>query len=202
MQVPATCVIGDAAPIMTAGLRAILSIHGVLDTLAVAHDPASLVDLVADLRPDLVLSGFEPLTASLRLVARLDEVPVLALTWSCSREEVAQAVGSGVGGVVLKDASAGQLGAAVAAVLGGATPVPRVIRLAAAHLMPAVRMTARETAVVDLVVQGLTNQQIARRLGIAPQTVKNHVHAAMVKLGARSRVELCLWAQRAAATGA
>ncbi len=86
------------------------------------------------------------------------------------------------------------LGTAIAAVMGGATPVPRAASYEApVELRGVQRLTSREAAVVELVSSGLSNTQIAGRLGIAPQTVKNHLRSAMGKLGAHSRVEVCLW---------
>jgi two-component system nitrate/nitrite response regulator NarL len=65
----------------------------------------------------------------------------------------------------------------------------RVRRLAADSPMPEGRLTSRETEVLDLLVDGLSNKQIAQRLSIQEQTVKNHVHNVLVKLGVNRRAE-------------
>jgi DNA-binding NarL/FixJ family response regulator len=198
----ARCVIADSSPVVVAGLRTVLLENGLARPVGETDRADHAVEMSRRLRPDILLSGLGPFPSTFRLAEQVDPVPVLALVWSCTRDEAASAITNGLGGVALMGAPVRHLGTAITAVLGGATPVPRVASYESpARISDLRRLTKREALVVELVAAGLTNTQIAVRLGIAPQTVKNHLHSAMGKLGAHSRVEICLWNGSRSAVG-
>jgi DNA-binding NarL/FixJ family response regulator len=112
---------------------------------------------------------------------------------------------AGAQGVLARDATAGQLAAAVAAAVEGMVVWDQ--RLAGElrrgpglspdeQAGPVEELTAREQEVLQLLAEGLPNKAIARRLGISEHTVKFHVNAILGKLGARSRTEAVVLATR------
>src|SRR6185436_14496397 len=119
----------------------------------------------------------------------------------------------GVSGFVLKDASIGELVSAIRSVAAGEKVLPTVLiaslfgqivddthRKCATSLAD-VKMTNREREIVDLIAAGLSNKEIAKRLCIATDTVKSHVHNILEKLSLRSRVEIAVRARDQAADG-
>lgn len=105
---------------------------------------------------------------------------------------------AGISGFILPDGSVEDVVRALERAAEGELAMPpqvtahladRVRRLAADSPMPEGRLTLRENEVLDLLAEGLSNKQIAQRLSIQKQTVKNHVHNVLVKLGVNRRGE-------------
>ncbi len=150
------------------------------------------------------LGGIE---ATARVTAAHPEVKVLVLTTFDLDEYVYEALRAGASGFLLKDASAEQLAEAVRVVAAGdALLAPGVTRRLIAEfsrLDPRPRtplrqkadgLTERETEVLALIAQGLSNAEIAVRLVVAEQTVKTHVGRILVKLGLRDRTQAAVFA--------
>lgn len=194
--------IADDHAAIRAGLRIMLESHGVT-VVGEAADGEVAVRNAAALRPDVVLMdlrmpGRDGVSATREIVERgLSDV--LVLTSFDEDELVFGAIGAGAAGFLLKTADAASLVAAVRAVASGDGALdPRVTRraLAAAALAakpsttaeaPLSALTAREQEVLDGIVCGWSNAQLAQRLGISVPTVKTHVSNVLAKLGARSR---------------
>jgi two-component system, NarL family, nitrate/nitrite response regulator NarL len=139
-------------------------------------------------------SGLEHLdetaTRSLRVLAVLAD-----------EGQAAEALGAGARGVVLRDAGAARLAAAVRAVAEGLVVLDAVAAESVLRPRPATpatieHLTPREQEVLQLLAQGLSNKLIAARLGISDHTVKFHVNAILGKLGAQSRTEAIAQAAR------
>ena len=139
-------------------------------------------------------SGLEHLdetaTRSLRVLAVLAD-----------EGQAAEALGAGARGVVLRDAGAARLAAAVRAVAEGLVVLDAVAAESVLRPRPATpatieHLTPREQEVLQLLAQGLSNKLIAARLGISDHTVKFHVNAILGKLGAQSRTEALAQAVR------
>jgi DNA-binding NarL/FixJ family response regulator len=115
--------------------------------------------------------------------------------------QAAEALGAGARGVVLRDAGAARLAAAVRAVAEGLmvlddAAAESVLRPRPAAPATVEHLTPREQEVLQLLAQGLSNKLIAARLGISDHTVKFHVNAILGKLGAQSRTEAIAQAAR------
>lgn len=115
--------------------------------------------------------------------------------------QAAEALAAGARGVVLRDAGAARLAAAVRAVAEGlmvldAVAAESVLRPRPAAPATVEHLTPREQEVLQLLAQGLSNKLIAARLGISDHTVKFHVNAILGKLGAQSRTEAIAQAAR------
>ncbi|WP_232542947.1 response regulator transcription factor [Streptomyces sp. QHH-9511] len=170
---------------------------------------------VAALRPDVVLMDIRMpelngIDATREIVAADADAKVLVLTTFDLDEYVYQALRAGASGFLLKDASARQLADGVRVVAAGEallapTVTKRLItefaKAAQAPRAPSLsqvgELTERETEVLVLIAQGLSNAEIADRLVVAESTIKTHVSRILVKLGLRDRTQAAVFAYEA-----
>lgn len=171
---------------------------------------------------DIRMPEMDGVAAAQRILAREPDQKVLFLTTFNDVDYALQALRLGVRGYLLKNADAGRLIASIRSVLAGglsledqvaAKVVPRLLRAqgaqargagggaasggpGAAHEASSEALTDRETSVVRLVGQGLSNDEISAALGISTGTVKNVVSAALDKLHLRDRTQLAIHAIR------
>ncbi len=209
-------VIADDQAMVRAGLRVLLSAEAGIDVVGEAGDGLAAVEEVAARRPDVVLMDvrmpvLDGLEATRRIVARedLDGVRILVLTTFEVDEYVFDALRAGAAGFLLKDEEPAELVRAVRVVAEGEgllspSVTRRVVEAFAAGPAPSGpalgrldELTERETQVVALVGTGLSNHEIAERLVISPATARTHVSRAMLKLGARDRAQLVVFAYEA-----
>lgn len=141
-----------------------------------AGDPPEAIVLASD------LGCAEGLAAVCSL---LHDATIVVIACNARRDLARQALNAGAQGFVLEEDAAGALAAAVRAVVAGLVCVPRVAR----RLVAKPTFSHREKEVLEMLVVGMTNRQIADRLYLAESTVKSHVASSFVKLGVRSRKE-------------
>lgn len=193
-----TAVVVDDRPLVRAGLATILD-HG-SDISVVAANP--FVDLVASVRainPGVVVVGIQseaddPYRAIAAANAVVDKLHVLALTDRADGIDLREAVIAGVDSFVLTSASASDLrDAAVATARGERVVSPEIaMELAGSwrnegHPRRQVNLTPRETEVLTLIAEGMTNQQVGTELGLSARTIKTHVQNLLTKLNAPDR---------------
>lgn len=194
------------------GLRALLERFEDLAVVGEATDGASALEAVAALIPqvvlmDLSMPGMDGTTATARIAAEHPGVHVVVLTTFADRDHVTAAIDAGAVGFLLKDVDPQGLAAAIRAAARGEAPLdPRAaVTLVSRRREPDPGvgsggrnpdLTAREREVLALVGQGLSNQQIARRLGIAEKTVKAHLTSVFAQIAVTDRVQAALWWQR------
>lgn len=184
-----------------------ITVCGQADCLAQAiellgRSPANvvLVDLALD-------QGLEEVRA---LSARFPDSSFLALGVEENPNAIADCAEAGISGYVCRDGSAEELIATIRSAGRGELHCSPRVAAALLHRVQALAstpapasgrptLTERELEIVALLEEGLTNKQIARRLGIATTTVRNHVHRILEKLGARTRGEAAAMARRRSA---
>jgi DNA-binding NarL/FixJ family response regulator len=208
--------LADDQAMVRAGLRVLLDSEPGIRVIAEAADGAEAVrrcvEGLPDAVPDVVLMdvrmpGTDGLEATRAITAdpRLDAVHVVVLTTFDLDEYVFEALRGGASGFLVKDAEPADLVRAVqVAASGEALLSPRATRrlmseyAARARTAPVSRelglLTEREREVMALVAEGLSNDQIAERLVISPATAKTHVSRTMIKLNARDRAQLVVFA--------
>jgi len=204
-------VVADDHEVVRAGFAALLDTQPDFAVLGTAADGAGAVRVCREVRPDVVLMdvrmpGVDGIEATRRLAVRADPggtVPrVLILTTFDLDEYVFDALRAGASGFLLKDVTAERLFEAVRVVAAGeallAPAVTRRLISEFARTRPPATATApaslaaltpRETEVLRLVAEGLSNPEIARRLIVTEETVKTHVSRILAKLGLRDRTQ-------------
>ncbi|NMD56078.1 MULTISPECIES: response regulator [Tsukamurella] len=198
-----TVVLADDHAAIRAGLRLLLESSGEVQVIGEAADGAAALRQARALRPDVVVMDVrmprvDGLAATASVVAETDSA-VLVLTTFDLDEYVLGALSAGASGFLLKSAGGDELIRAVRAVAeGDAVLDPKVTRAVIGALPrttaePDVAdlsaLTERERDVLAGLGDGLSNQQIARRLDIGEATVKTHVSRVLMKLGVQSRVQ-------------
>ena len=204
--------IADDQQMVRQGFTVLLNTQPDIEVVGQAVNGFEAVEKVDELPPDVVLMDIrmpelDGIEATARVTAAHPEVKVLVLTTFDLDEYVYEALRAGASGFLLKDASAEQLAEAVRVVAAGdALLAPGVTRRLIAEfsrLDPRPRtplrrkvgdLTERETEVLSLIAQGLSNAEIAVRLVVAEQTVKTHVGRILVKLGLRDRTQAAVFA--------
>lgn len=206
-------VLADDQALVRAGLRALLDSESDLEVVGEAQDGGEALAVVQATRPDVVLMdirmpGVDGLEATRQIAAdpELAQVRVVVLTTFQDDEYVFAALRSGAGGFLLKDARPEQLLHATRVVAAGeallAPAVTRRVVEAFAASPPAsgpavellAELTTREREIVALVGRGLSNDEIADALVISPATARTHVSHAMIKLSARDRAQVVVFA--------
>ncbi len=200
LRVVRILIVGDD-PLARAGLAFLLAGHADLAVVAQAS-PEDAAAAVASGDPQAAVwdLGDDPSGWLERLGgAGEDGPPALALL--LDEEGAAEALAAGARGLVFRDVEAPRLAAALRALAGGlmvfdeALLGPAARPRAAAPALPEA-LTPRETEVLQILAQGLSNRRIAERLGISEHTAKFHVNSIVTKLGAQTRTEAAMRAAR------
>ncbi|WP_328735499.1 response regulator transcription factor [Streptomyces bobili] len=204
--------IADDQQMVRQGFTVLLNAQPDIEVIGQAVDGLDAMAQVAELSPDVVLMDIRMpelggIEATRRITVATPEIKVLVLTTFDLDEYVYEALRAGASGFLLKDASADQLAEAVRVVAAGdALLAPGITRKLIAEFSRldgtprAPRkerigdLTERETEVLTLIAQGLSNAEIARHLVVAEQTVKTHVGRILVKLGLRDRTQAAVFA--------
>jgi DNA-binding NarL/FixJ family response regulator len=210
-----TVLLADDQALVRAGFRALLDAEPDIQVVAEAGDGASAVRLAASTVPDVILMDIRmPVVDGLEATRRIAADPALAgtriiiLTTFDLDEYVFEALRVGASGFLVKDTEPVDLLRGVRAVAAGdALLSPGVTRRLIAEFAGRARtpaaprqlaaLTDREREVMALVGAGLSNEEIAAQLFVSPATAKTHVSRAMVKLGARDRAQLVVFAYEA-----
>ena len=202
----------DDQALVRAGFRSLLDAQEGIEVVGEARDGEQAVELAGRLRPDIVLMDIRmpvldglAATKKIASTAALESIRIIILTTFELDEYVFEALRGGASGFLVKDTEPVELIRAVRVVAeGDALLSPSVTRrligeFAARAKEPRTTpkidgLTDREREVMALVGEGLSNEEIARRLVLSPATAKTHVSRIMVKLGARDRAQLVVLA--------
>ncbi|SOD84917.1 response regulator transcription factor [Streptomyces sp. Ag109_G2-15] len=204
--------IADDQEMVRQGFTVLLNTKPDIEVIGQAVHGRDAIAKAAELTPDVVLMDIRMpelggIEATRRITADQPGTKVLVLTTFDLDEHVYDALRAGASGFLLKDASADQLADAVRVVAAGdALLAPGITRRLIAEFsrmdgppraplkQRVGELTERETEVLALIAQGLTNAEIAEHLVVAEQTVKTHVGRILVKLGLRDRTQAAIFA--------
>jgi len=176
-----------------------------VELVGTASDGAEAIEKAAQLDPDVVLMDLDMpvldgIEATKKIVKDRPGQAVLVLTAFSDRQRILGALEAGACGYLLKDAASEDVADGIRAAARGESPLdPRAARTilsARAEPDPLAGLSSREREVLDLLVEGLPNKLIARRLEITEKTVKSHMTRIFRELNVTDRTQAALWAER------
>lgn len=188
------CLLADDHPALLGAVAAYLAENG-FDVCATASGALQAVAAAAEHQPDVVVLDYRmPGLASVELVRRAAvAAPAAALavyTADADERLVVDALGAGAKAVVLKEAPLPDLLRALTTILAGGSYVdPALGVLSIERARRATALTERETAVLSLLTEGFTYEEIGARLSIGAETVRTHLQKACERLGASTRTQ-------------
>jgi DNA-binding NarL/FixJ family response regulator len=207
-------VIADDHPIVRDGLKKLLTLEDDLEVVGEAGDGREVIERVQELEPDVLLldlrmPNLDGLQALQALQQSNKNTRVIVLTASEDKNEFVQAMKLGCSGIVLKQTAPDLIVKSIRKVNAGeiwldSHTTAAVMRQFSApgdiSTMPNGKprerspLSQREREIVALVAQGYKNKEMAEKMFISEQTVKNHLHNIFDKLGVSDRLELALYA--------
>src|SRR3954469_9658505 len=197
--------IAEDHAMVRAGLTELLGNRDDIEVAGEAADGAEAVERAREVKPDVVLMDLDMprmdgIEATRRILADRPETSVLVLTSFSDRPRILGALDAGASGYLLKDAASDDVAEGIRAAARGEAPLApraaRTILAARAEPDPLAGLSAREREVLELLVQGLPNKLIARRLQISDKTVKSHLTRIFRELDVTDRTQAALWAER------
>ncbi|MEZ4768277.1 MAG: response regulator transcription factor [Caldilineales bacterium] len=207
---PIRLLIIDDHRIVREGIQSLMEDVPDIEVVGTAADGCIGVDLADRLRPDVVLMDLvmpcmDGVQATLLLADRYPDMRILVLTSFITQDKVFPAIKAGASGYLLKDTGSSELIDGIRQAYRGETSLdPKIAGMVMAEIShPAEHdklgpdsLTERETEVLRLVAQGMSNKEIAEQLGISPETSRTHVNRIIGKLHVASRVQATLYALR------
>ncbi|GAA1847220.1 response regulator transcription factor [Pseudonocardia ailaonensis] len=198
--------LADDQRVVREGLSMVLGLLPGIEVVGTAADGAEAVRLAAVLAPDVVLMDLrmprcDGVEATARLREQHPDVKVVVLTTYSDDRSVLDALRAGARGYLTKDAGGEEIRRAITEVVEDRAAIDPAV---AHHLLDALSapprdsagLTPRETEVLRLIAQGLSNTEIAERLVVSEATVKSHVNRLFAKIHARDRAQAVAYAYR------
>ena len=186
--------IADDHTIVRIGLRTLLGAEKDIEVVGEAKNGEMAVREALRIRPDVVIMDLmmpkmDGAEATAALHEKLPETKVIILTTFGSSDGIAHAIESGAAGALMKTADDAVLISTIRAVANGKTVISPDIKRLLAEDPPIPVLTSRQIEVLQSMMRGLTNRDIAKQLGIRQDGVNEHVAAILAKIGAANRTE-------------
>ncbi len=209
---PIRVAVVDDQELFRRGLTMLLGVEDDIEVVGEAGDGIAATELAASTVPDVILMDVRmPKRSGIEACVAIKDVAptarIIMLTVSDEEADLYDAVKNGASGYLLKDSSIDEVAQAIRVVADGQSLISpsMAIKLldefkqmsrSDRQQVPSPRLTDRELEVLKLVAQGLNNREIAKRLFISENTVKNHVRNILEKLQLHSRMEAVMYAVR------
>ena len=186
--------IADDHSIIQIGLSDLLTDEGSFEVVATAGNGEEAVALTLAKKPDIVIMDLlmpqkGGIQATAEITAKDPTVKIMVLTSFGSSDDISKALAAGASGAILKDASNEDLIDSIKRVAAGEKVVPENIRRMIAEDPPLPELSQRQMEILSSITRGLTNTDIATQLGIGVTSVKTHMEAMFLKIGAANRAE-------------
>ena len=193
--------IADDHTIVRAGLTALLGTEKDIEVVGEAKNGAEAVSNAVELQPDIVIMDLmmpkmDGVEATKELFRKAPSVKTILLTTYGTSDGIAHALRAGARGAVLKNADNSELAKAIRIVAQGGDYISPDIRQQLAADPPVPDLTPRQSEILESMVRGLTDRDIAEQLGLSPESVSEHVGAIRQKIGAANRTEAVAIAMR------
>ena len=193
--------IADDHTIVRAGLMALLGTEKDIEVVGEAKNGAEAVSNAVELHPDIVIMDLmmpkmDGVEATKELLRKAPSVKTILLTTYGTSDGIAHALRAGARGAVLKNADNSELAKAIRIVAQGGDYISPDIRQQLAADPPVPDLTPRQSEILESMVRGLTDRDIAQQLRLSPESVSEHVGAIRQKIGAANRTEAVAIAMR------
>lgn len=194
MSEPIRILVAEDHLVARVGVSAIVNMQPDMTVVAEASNGIQALELFRRHRPDIALldlrmPGMTGVEAASAIRKEFPGARMIALTTYGGDEDIRRALAAGVQAYLTKDVLHDELLNAIRAVHAGQRYLPAAVAAALAAQIPRPDLSAREVQVLELIVRGLANKQIAYSLSIAEHTVKNHVKNILSKLGVQDRTQ-------------
>ena len=186
--------IADDHAFVRMGIIGYLETESDMEIVGEAQDGKEAVRLADRLLPDVVVMDLmmpklDGASATKEILQAHPEVKILILSAYGAADGIAHAIESGASGVLAKNTNGRQLIAAIRKVASGGTAISSDMRRQIETEPPIPELTKRQSEVLQSMTRGLTNQDIARQLGLSEDRVEEHVTAILAKVNAANRTE-------------
>lgn len=184
----------DDHALMRQGLVSLLGTRKDIAVVGDAESGEAALRKVPRLKPDviimdLIMPGMDGAEATRQLRQILPEAHVLILTSFGTADGIAQALDAGASGAILKTVKLPALAEAIRTVASGGTAIAPEIQQMLDETTPIPPLSPRQNEILESIVRGLTNKDIAKKLGISAPMVNEHLTALFAKIGAANRTE-------------
>jgi len=191
---PIRVLIVDDHAILRMGLASLLSSKCEIEVAGDASDGPSGIRKALKLKPDVVIMdlmmpGMDGIEATKELLAKAPESKILILTTFGTSNGINDALEAGAMGAVMKNCDFSELADAIRAVASGKRYVAADVERILSADPPVAALSPRQTEILQSIVRGLSNPEIAKQLGISVDMVKEHVESLFQKIGAANRTE-------------
>ena len=184
----------DDHAILRMGLASLLNAKGDIDVIGDAANGQTGIQKAVKLKPDVVvmdlmMPGMDGTETTAQLIARAPDAKILILTTFGTSDGITHAIKAGAKGAIMKNCDFGELLTAIRTIAKGEQYIsPEIVRIIS-NDPPVAPLSPRQTEILQSIIRGLSNPDIAKQLGISLDMVKEHTEALFQKLGVANRPE-------------